>query len=184
MYSDSASVTRAKLNREDLGFILSTITAKNKEHEFEEYCREMVRLTVTPNLIPQTGPTGGGDSKVDSETYPVDEALAERFPFSVAVTASGERWAFAISAKQDWRSKVASDIRKVAEVERDRHRGFKKAFFLSSQLIPDKKRAEVEDRLRSETGLDVRIYDQNWLIWPRHQLRQACPGPVRRRTRA
>lgn len=45
---------------------MSTVTAGNKEHEFEEYCRMMVRLTVTPNLIPQTGPTGGGDSKVDS----------------------------------------------------------------------------------------------------------------------
>ena len=33
---------------------MSTVTAGNKEHEFEEYCRMMVRLTVTPNLIPQT----------------------------------------------------------------------------------------------------------------------------------
>lgn len=90
MYSDSTPTTRAELSLETLGFILSTIAAGNKEHEFEECYREMVRLTVAPNLIPQTGPTGGGDSKVDSETYPVDETLAERLPFSVAETAGDE----------------------------------------------------------------------------------------------
>lgn len=163
-FSDSVRVEKAKLNRETLSFELSTISPENKEHSFEKYCREMVRLRVAPNLIPQTGPTGGGDSKVDSETHPVDEALAERLPFSEAVAASGERWAFAMSAKADWRTKALSDVRKIKSVEDEAHRGYTKAFFISNQLISDKKRAEVEDLLRSETGLDVRVFDRNWLV--------------------
>lgn len=71
-YSDSAPRRDAKLLPEFLDFFLDTLTSKNKEHEFEGFCRQMVRLRICPNLIVQTGPTGGGDSKVDTETFPVD----------------------------------------------------------------------------------------------------------------
>lgn len=164
LFSDAKKKTKPKLCREVLALALQTLSANSKEHQFERYCCELVRRSIAPNLIYQTGPTGGGDSKVDSETFPVDSSLAELWPYPEAEVAAGERWAFAISLKQDWRSKVQSDVRKIKDVEDSQHRGYTKVFFLSNQNISDKKRAEVEDSLRNETGFDVRILDVNWLL--------------------
>lgn len=163
-YSDSVPGRDAKLLSEFLDFFLDTLTSKNKEHEFEGFCRQMVRLRICPNLIIQTGPTGGGDSKVDTETFPVDSGLAEVSLPAESVTAAGERWAFAISAKREWQQKVRSDVSKIKEVEDSLHRGYTRVFFISNQLISDKKRAETEDKLRSESGFDVRILDRSWLV--------------------
>lgn len=100
-YSDSVENPTPSLSKESLSFFLSSLSSLSKEHEYESFCRMLVRAAIAPNLIIQTGPTGGGDSKVDSETYPVDEDLAEAWPYAESVNASGERWAFAMSVKQD-----------------------------------------------------------------------------------
>lgn len=54
-----------------LDYYLESLTSKNLEKTFEEFCRKLAESELCPNLLPQTGPTGGGDSKVDSKTYPV-----------------------------------------------------------------------------------------------------------------
>src|SRR4029077_12715296 len=74
--------------------------------------------------------------------------------------AASERWAFAFSAKKEWRAKIRSDVAKIASTQR----GYKKAFFVSSQYIRDKERANVEDELRNRHGLDVRILDRTWIL--------------------
>lgn len=162
-YSDSLDDQAPSLSKDSVLFFLGNLSSQNKEHEFESFCRTIIRSTIAPNLIIQTGPTGGGDSKVDSETYPVDETLAEIWPYPESINASGERWAFAMSIKRDWRAKAQSDVRKIRAVEDKHHRGYTKVFFISNQFISDKKRSEVEDSLRSETQLDIRILDLNWL---------------------
>lgn len=74
--------------------------------------------------------------------------------------AASERWAFAFSAMEESRSKVAADVAKAAETGR----GYSKIFFVSSQYVRDKARAEVEDKLRVKHGLDVRILDRSWIL--------------------
>lgn len=51
----------------------------------------MVGKLVTPNLIPSTGPAGGGDGKTDLETYSVDDAISENgiIQMLVKVTKNG-----------------------------------------------------------------------------------------------
>lgn len=164
LYSDSTILKKSKLSKEFFSYFLETLTSQSKEKEFEDYCRKLVEITICPNLLPQTGPTGGGDSKVDSETYPVSEALAESWLFGYSDQAHNERWAFAISAKKDWRSKVKSDVKKIILTNTDFERGYKKIFFLTNQYVPDKKRAELEDNFKSDHNIDVRILDKNWLI--------------------
>ena len=39
------------------------------------FARGLAERLICPNLLPHTGPTGGGDSKVDSETVPVADTL-------------------------------------------------------------------------------------------------------------
>ena len=79
--------------------------------------RALIKLEICPNLLPQTGPTGGGDSKVDSETYPVADGLAFAWYVGEGRLAASERWAFAFSAKEDWDPKLKSDITKIVGVD-------------------------------------------------------------------
>ena len=71
-----------------------------------------------------------------------------------------ERWGFAFSIQKDWGTKVRADIRKAYETGR----GYKVAYFVSSRSIRSKDRARVEDELRKEYKIDVRILDRNWII--------------------
>ena len=76
-FSDSKIVKRGYLDRPFLEYHLSTISSRSMEKPFEIFCKRILEAEVCPNLITQTGPTGGGDSKVDTETFPVSEKLAQ-----------------------------------------------------------------------------------------------------------
>lgn len=162
-FSDSQTTKKAKLDRSFLEYQLSKISGHSKEKEFEHFCKGILEVEVCPNLIPQTGPTGGGDSKVDTETYPVAEQLAEAWLIGYGDKACSERWAFAISAKSDWQQKIKSDVDKIAKTIID-GRKYTKIFFVSNQLIPDKKRAQVADDLSKKYGIEVQILSMDWLL--------------------
>ena len=161
-FSDSVLIKKGNLDRDMLDYYLESITSKNLEKTFEEFCRKLAELEVCPNLLPQTGPTGGGDSKVDSETYPVAKEISDLWYYGN--TAASDRWAFAISAKKDWKSKVKSDVDKIVLVNKQEDRRYTKIFFMSNQYIPDKKRAQAEDGMRNLHGLDIRILDRSWIL--------------------
>lgn len=163
-FSDSKIIQKGKLDRNFLDFYFETLTSKGLDKAFEGFCRHIAEVEICPNLLPQTGPTGGGDSKVDSETYPVAEAISALWYYGNGNKAATERWAFAISAKKDWRTKVKSDVAKIAKVNEEESRGYTKVFFMSNQYISDKKRADTEDELRRLYNLDVRIIDRTWLL--------------------
>lgn len=163
-FSDSKIIQKGKLDRDFLDFYFETLTSKSLDKAFEDFCRHIAEVEICPNLLPQTGPTGGGDSKVDSETYPVAEAISALWYYGNGNKAATERWAFAISAKKDWKPKVKSDVAKIAKVNQDENRGYTKVFFMSNQYISDKKRADTEDELRKLYNLDVRIIDRTWLL--------------------
>lgn len=159
-FSDTILVRKAKLNRDFFDYYLNSLTSRSQEKLFEEFCKRIAELEICPNLIIQTGPTGGGDSKVDSETYPVSDDFALTWYSGIGRNAASERWAFAISAKKDWKSKVKSDVTKIISTNRE----YKKIFFMSNQYISDKKRADTEDELSKIHDIDVRILDRNWLL--------------------
>ena len=129
-FSDSKIVQKGKLDRDFLDFYFETLTSKSLDKPFEDFCRHIAEAEICPNLLPQTGPTGGGDSKVDSETYPVAEAISTLWYYGDGNKAATERWAFAISAKKDWKAKVKSDVAKIAKVNQDEKRGYTKVFFM------------------------------------------------------
>jgi len=97
---------------------------------------------------------------VDTETYPVADELALGWYEGVGREASQERWAFAFSAKKDWRSKVRSDVEKIAKT----NRSYKLVYFITNQFVKDSTRAEVEDALSREFSIDVRVLDRNWIV--------------------
>lgn len=160
MFSDSRTVEEPQLTREQFEYHLETLTSRKQETLFETFARRLCEKEICPNLLPQTGPTGGGDSQVDSETYPVADSLAERWFEGVGRQASEERWGFAFSAKKSWQGKAKSDLKKIAASGR----GYKLAYFVTNQHVADKKRASVEKELSKDAGFDVRILDRTWIV--------------------
>jgi hypothetical protein len=159
-FSDTLRTDQPVLDRALLEYHLEKLTSRGQEKDFELFARHLAQKEICPNLLPQTGPTGGGDSKVDSETYPVADGLSLAWFVGNARDAASERWAFAFSAKEYWRPKVRSDVEKIAKTGR----GYEKAFFVTNQYVPDRVRAEVEDELTKAHGLDVRILDRTWIL--------------------
>lgn len=158
LFSDSVVESRPVLARPVFDHHLDTLTARKEEYQFEHFCRLIAEKEICPNLRIQTGPTGGGDSKVDSENYPVAKEISERS--WVGEPAGGsERWAFAFSAKKKWKPKLEADVESVLSTKRD----YKRIYFFTNQLVSDKVRASTEDALTKTAGIPVHIMDRNWL---------------------
>lgn len=159
-FSDSITTEQPKINRSMLEYYLSTLTSRNQEREFEGFAKKLCERTICPNLVSHTGPTGGGDSKVDTETYPISDLSALSFYSGYGSRPAKERWGFAISAKKDWQAKVQADVANIISTERD----YKLIYFISNQFIPDKKRAEVQDKLTKQYKVPVWIHDRTWIL--------------------
>lgn len=161
LFSDTLVESTEPLTRDAFEYRLQTITARSEEAQFQRFVHALLEVEVCPNLIPQTGPTGGGDSKVDTETYAVADAIAERWWSGAAREAANEQWAFAISAMQDWRQKARKDIDNVLASGR----AYQRIHFVTNQFVKDKDRAKVEkDLTRRADNIPVRIFDRTWIV--------------------
>lgn len=159
-FSDSKIVAKVVLPREQLDFELSQISTNLKHDSFATLCRKLAEKLISPNLIPQVGPTGGGDGKTDTETYPVSEFISDRWFVSNNKWNENENWAFAISAKQKWKPKVISDVNEIIGTKR----GYTKIFFFSNQKISDKNRKDTQDKIKIEYNVELIILDAEWIL--------------------
>lgn len=159
LFSDTRIDDVPQLVRPAFEYHLDSLTNRKQEIEFEHFCRKLAEREICPNLRPQTGPTGGGDSKVDSETYPVAEEVAERWWIGTP-SAGKERWAFAFSAKKKWKPKVKDDVQSILSTGRD----YKRIYFFTNQFVRDKTRADCEDELKKVAGVPVHIFDRAWIV--------------------
>ena len=162
LFSDTEIEARPTLDRSTFEYCLETLTARKQELDFEHFARRLAEKEVCPNLIPQTGPTGGGDSKVDAETYPVSQEISDLWYYADAKGRDGAmaRWAFAFSTKEDWRTKVRSDLKGIAGTGRP----YSVVYFVTSRFVKDKARADVQDELRTKYGIEVQILDRTWIV--------------------
>jgi hypothetical protein len=158
-FSDTIISKKGALNRSILEYKLDAITSNSQEQEFQNFCFKLAQLEVAPNLRPQTGPSGGGDSKADTETFPVSDFTKLNF-WEGITNDSEDRWAFAFSAKKDWITKVKKDAKGIAATDR----AYKRIFFITNQFTRDKKRAEIEDSLSKELSIPVTIFDRTWIL--------------------
>src|SRR5690554_3435078 len=159
-FSDSKIIAKVILPREQLDYEINQISTNQKHDNFETLCRRLAEKLISPNLIPQVGPTGGGDGKTDSETYPVSRFISDRWYISDNKWNEDENWAFAISAKTDWRTKVKSDVQKIIDTKR----GYTKIFFFSNQKISSKKKKEIQDQTKNDHEIELIILDAEWIL--------------------
>jgi hypothetical protein len=151
-YSDTEDRAFYVLDKPVLEYHLDTITQRNQTHEFEIFCRKLCERTICPNLRPQTGPEGGGDSKADTESYPVTEEVAA-LTYVGQLRDGNERWAFAFSAKKTWAQKVRSDVEGLVQAGR----GYNRIICVTSRFAKAKDRASLEDELSKQHGIPIRI---------------------------
>ena len=159
LFSDTQVDDVLRLPKVTFEYHLETLTSRKQEYEFEHFCRKLAEKGICPNLRVQTGPTGGGDSKVDTETYPVAKEIAERWWIG-SPAAGAERWAFAFSAKKKWKPKVRADVDNILSTGRD----YKHIYFFTNQFVSDKQRAEQEDALSKHAKIPVHIIDRAWIV--------------------
>ena len=159
LFSDTQHKDVPYLQKEVFEYHLDTLTNRKQEYQFEHFCRKLAEKEICPNLRTQTGPTGGGDSKVDSETYPVAEEIAERWWIG-SPSAGSEQWAFAFSAKKVWKPKLKSDVNSILSTNRN----YKRIYFFTNQFVKDKDRSVTEDKLSKELGISVHIMDRAWIV--------------------
>jgi hypothetical protein len=158
-YSDSVGRPSYVLSAPVLEYHLDSLTSRNQTHDFEIFCRKTCERTICPNLRPQTGPDGGGDSKADTETYPVSDEVSV-LTYIGDANGGRERWAFAFSAKKEWTGKVRADVKGLAETGRK----YDRIFFVTSRFAKAKDRARIEDELLKEYGIPVTIHDRSWIV--------------------
>jgi hypothetical protein len=159
LFSDSGGRSAFKLDRAVFDHHLETLTSRNQHQLFELFCRDLCGRLICPNLKPATGPEGGGDSKADTETISIAEEI--KVLHYIGMPAAGqERWAFAFSAKEDWASKVRSDVAGLASTGRP----YNRVIFVTSRFAPAKTRAKIEDELTRANGFTVEIHDRTWIL--------------------
>jgi hypothetical protein len=158
-YSDTADRTMYRLDAGLLEYHLESITSRNQHHDFEIFCRKLCQRTICPNLLPSTGPEGGGDSKADSETVSVADEISIRSYVGLA-NSGREKWAFAFSAKKTWSEKVRKDVAGIVETER----GYTKIFCVTAQFARAKDRSRIEDELTKKYGIAVTVLDRSWIV--------------------
>ncbi|WP_442679603.1 hypothetical protein ACSBM8_19285 [Sphingomonas sp. ASY06-1R] len=158
-YSDTADKSAYVLDAALLGFKLSTITERNETHDFELFCRKLCERVITPNIRPPSGPEGGGDAKVDADTYTVSEEVAERWLIGEGSNGK-ERYGFAFSAKAKWSEKVRADVKGIIDSGQE----FDCIYFVSSQATRARDRARIEQELSQKYGVEVEILDRAWII--------------------
>lgn len=159
-FSDSEITNQITLPRQVLAYELSTISTNQKQDQFETLCRKLSERFIVPNLIPQVGPTGGGDGKTDFETYPASVSISDRWFVPENGWEKDEKWAFAISAKKQWKGKLKSDITKIVGTNRE----YTRVYFLTNQLVSSRKKKEAQDEFIKEFKIDVVILDGEWIL--------------------
>ena len=154
-FSDSKKIQN--MSREQFDYYMSQLSKDKKQDLFEEFTRQLIVRLITPNIIPQTGPIGGGDGGTDLESYPVSDDISDKW-YLIDTCKCKDRWAFAISCKSEWKPKMKDDVKKIVEKNRD----FTKIFFCTNQKVPSKDRAELFDWGKAQHKIDLEILDYNW----------------------
>jgi len=158
-FSDSSTEEALDFDREVIDHAFSLITTNNQEQAFERFCLRVCEARVCANLIANTGPAGGGDGKVDADTFPVADSIAKYYE-GVGRQTTDERWAFAFSAKQDWKQKLKSDVNSILSTKRP----YAQIIFVTNQPVPSRERQTVQDDLKNKCGIPVTILDRTWLL--------------------
>ena len=153
----SDSKVKYRMNKQLFKQVMFELSTEMKQDAFEQFTYQLVCRLITPNLIPQTGPMGGGDGKVDFETYPVDDAVSSKWYIAGANNGT-EKWAFAVSCVTQWENKIKKDIVNALSTQKD----YSRFFFCTNQPVPAKKKLKIQQDFKEKYQIDTTILDRTW----------------------
>ena len=138
-------------------FQLDQLSATNSHHEFEHICRHLARETITPNILPATGPvSAGGDEGRDFETFTtfIGKAEARSSIFRGLGESKPLVFACSITSKSRIKAKVRDDVAKICAKEPPHI-----VYFFSNQNIPIATRLELQRECQDTYGCRLEILD-------------------------
>ncbi len=138
-------------------FQLDQLSATNSHHEFEHICRHLARETITPNILPATGPvTAGGDEGRDFETFTTFIRRVETRSSLFRGIGESKPLVFAcsITGKSRIKAKVRDDLAKICTREAPYL-----VYFFSNQSIPVAARLELARECVDTYGCRLEILD-------------------------
>lgn len=143
---------------------IETLNRENGGSLFEFIASSLAEKEICSNIMPSTGPYGGGDKGVDSrthKTYLLDSNDNFRLYFSTDKSPTKKRIIFAFSIQKDWELKLDKDCKKIIETNK---LGPDEVRFMTNQFVKTKTREEKTKELKKRyPKVDFEIHDGNWV---------------------
>ncbi len=142
-------------------YFIETLNRENGGALFEKLATSLVEKEVCSNILPSTGPSGGGDKGIDARTfrsYLRDSSNLFNLYQSNEATSTRKRIIFCFSIEKDWKSKLKKDIEKIF---RNRLKP-KEIYFLTNQFIKTSVRENYISELEKKYKIRIEILDGEW----------------------
>jgi hypothetical protein len=144
---------------------IETLNRDNGGALFEGIASTLAEKEICSNILPSTGPYGGGDKGTDARThrtYLLESGENFRLYSSTDKSPTDKKIVFAFSIQKDWKAKLDKDCEKIIEkygLEPD------EICFITNQFIKTKAREEKINELQEKyPGVDFEIYDGEWIL--------------------
>jgi hypothetical protein len=135
-------------------FALENLSERNGQHEFEHLCRHFARHRICFNILPATGPVGGGgDQGRDFETFRTFIYGLGNDKF--AAQGDHKRLAFACSLQKQVEKKIRSDVKTVMD-------GMQRPdmiYFFSSRSVTVAARHKLQSWAQKAHNVELEIVD-------------------------
>jgi hypothetical protein len=147
-----------QLVRTQIRFALEQLKAQNKHHGFEDIAREFTRQRICRNLLPATGPVGGGgDQGRDFETYKTyfdDGFTINDTKLFEGVSNNGNVF-FACSLQEKIVSKIKLDIKSIFSHTSEK----RPVTYFCVEDVPITKRNKLIQWCQDEYDTNLQIFD-------------------------
>lgn len=145
-------------------YTLETLNRDNGGAKFENLATDLAEKEICSNIIPSTGPYGGGDKGVDAKTHSTiltESSGTYRLFQSPVTTPTNKKMIFAYSINKDWKDKLKKDIEKIVITYKLKP---KTIAFITNQFIKEKTKAIYLTELKKDyPSIEVEIFDGTWL---------------------
>ena len=134
----------------------------NGAHTFEQICKEVARLRLASNLIPATGPVGGGgDAGRDFETFKsyLPKELGEHSAFVLRMSDKALAFACTLEKKERVPTKFAKDVETIVK-SGDK---FDHVYAMCTAAVDVGRRNRLRRKVKKEHGIDLTLLDGEWL---------------------
>ena len=143
-------------------YSIETLNRENGGSKFEQIASCLAEKEICSNIIPSTGPYGGGDKGIDSKTHKVylrESSNAFRLWQSSEASPTKKRIIFAFSINKYWKAKLKKDIENIIKNDLNPD----EICFITNQFIKTKDKENYADELEDEFGVTIEIFDGTWL---------------------